>query len=320
MQQHDQNWIAAFADMGHPEAEPLAAGMEGAVYRLGDGLVAKVWGQRTERELHQLKAFYDSLAGRGLGFRIPRIQRVHTGELGVCTIEEELHGRPLEDAAPVPEGSVPGREILDRVLDVLAELASIEEPGQITRLPVLDEVAPFRPEGADWAESLIALMDRRLERFGDQLVTAIPDAEKKAHRVRELLRAWGHGREGLVHGDLITANILVEDTLRPAAVLDFGFLSTPGDPAFDVAITGSILDMYGSQARRTEAAFDDRAAQRFGYPRELLLLYRAAYAFITSNVYDSQGKDGHFRWCVDMLLREDVGALLEDHGAGREPR
>lgn len=311
MQRHDENWIAEFVRLGHPGAEPLAVGMEGAVYRLGDGLVAKVWANRSREELVRLKDFYAALADQGLAFRTPRVLRVHSTGRGHCTIEEELHGRPLSDAVPVPDGAVPGPDGLGPVLEVLAELAAVTSPERLAQLPVLDESIPFRRGGDGWAASLVALIDRRLHQFGSQLAASVPDFEKKADRVRELLHASGSDREGLVHGDLIRANVLVDDEMRPSAVLDFGFLSVPGDPAFDAAVTASILDMYGPRAREVEAAFDDLVVERFGYPRELLLLYRAAYALITSNAYDPQGADGHFRWCVDMLLREDVTALLE---------
>lgn len=314
MRRHDDDWIAEFVRLGHAEAEPLAVGMEGAVYRLGDGLVAKVWANRNREELLRLRDFYAALADQGLTFRTPRILRVHSAQHGHCTIEDELHGRPLGDAMTVLDGTVPGSDTLGPMLDVLAELAAVAAPERLARLPVLDESLPFRRETDGWTASLVALIDRRLHRFGRQLATFVPDFDKRTNRVRELLRACGTGREGLVHGDLVRANILIDDESRTSAVLDFGFLSVAGDPAFDAAVAASILDMYGPKARETEAAFDDLVMERFGYPRELLLLYRAAYALVTSNAYDPQGADGHFRWCVDMLLREDITALLEESG------
>ncbi|MFF8730487.1 phosphotransferase family protein [Streptomyces sp. NPDC015171] len=309
MEQHDQRWIDELAGLGYSAVEPLAGGMEGAVYRLGGGTVAKVWGRRDERDLIGIKEFYDELADKGLSFATPRILRIHGSELGHCTIEEELPGTPLDQTAPCVDGD-PGPRARDHVLDVLAELGAVSPSGGLGRLPVMDESVPFRDSRSDWAGSLTALIHRRLSRFGPQLDSAVTDLPGKAERVKRLVRAWGHGRDGLVHGDLITANILVDESLRPTAVLDFGFLTTPGDPAFDVAVTASIIDMYGPQHRRIEAAFDEAAIKRFGYPRELLLLYRAVYALITSNAYDPKGADGHFRWCVDMLERDDVVEVL----------
>jgi hypothetical protein len=95
------------------------------------------------------------------------------------------------------------------------------------------------------------------------------------------------------------------------AVLDFGFLSTVGDPAFDAAVTASIFEMYGPEARRVEQDIDAAISGRFGYLADRIILYRCAYALITSNAYDPQGRDGHFQWCVDILRRDEVSHLLD---------
>ncbi len=50
--------------------------------------------------------------------------------------------------------------------------------------------------------------------------------------------------------------------------------------------------------------------EALGYGGEVLLAYRAVYALLTSNAYASDGGDGHFRWCVEMLGRRDVRGAL----------
>ena len=109
-----------------------------------------------------------------------------------------------------------------------------------------------------------------------------------------------------MHGDLIAANLLVDDRRRPAAVLDFGFLTTLGDPAFDAAVTSSVFDMYGDGARRTEATLEQAFTRRRGHDPARLGVYRAAYAVVTATCYSASGSDGHFAWCVAMLGRPDV--------------
>ena len=37
VQAHSPRWLQHFRDSGYPEVVPLAAGVEGAVYDLGDG-------------------------------------------------------------------------------------------------------------------------------------------------------------------------------------------------------------------------------------------------------------------------------------------
>ena len=89
-------------------------------------------------------------------------------------------------------------------------------------------------------------------------------------------------------------------------MLDFGFLTTVGDPAFDAAVAASIFDMYGPDARATEARLD----ARLDVDPERAAVYRAAYAIVTATCFSSTGEDGHFAWCVAMLRRADVLAAL----------
>jgi aminoglycoside phosphotransferase (APT) family kinase protein len=114
----------------------------------------------------------------------------------------------------------------------------------------------------------------------------------------------------LIHGDLCGANIMVNETAQPLSVFDFGFLSTIGDPAFDASVSSAILNMYGPHAREIDDEVTEAMVKAFGYPPEVLMGYRAAYSLLTSNAYSPTGSDGHFRWCVSMLRREDVRSSL----------
>lgn len=53
-----------FRPLGYLGAEPLAVGIEGAVYRVRDGLVDKVWASRPTDELVRLQHFYRDLAAQ----------------------------------------------------------------------------------------------------------------------------------------------------------------------------------------------------------------------------------------------------------------
>jgi hypothetical protein len=70
-----------------PGAELLAVGMEGAVYRFGDGRVAKVWARRTTAELARLKAFYDELE---LPFATPRFEEIREVDGSAVSIERRV--------------------------------------------------------------------------------------------------------------------------------------------------------------------------------------------------------------------------------------
>lgn len=313
MRQHDEQWTEELRRLGHAGAEPLDAGMEAAVYRLGAGRIAKVWGRRTPDELTRLKTFYDELADARLSFRTPRILAVHTTGLGVCTIEEELPGTRLDRATTGGRARLVPR-VQDLFLDVLDELSLVRAPAALDLMPYMDEPDPFRPAGQSWVDALAALVERRVRR-SDVLHAAVPDLDERAARVVSLLRAWGGDHHGVVHGDLNPGNILVDEELRLTAVLDFGLLSLPGDPAFDAAVTAHVADMYGPEALLVERGYDAAVTRRFGHPQELLTLYRAAWALITSDLHDPQGRDGHFAWCAQMLRRDEVTRLLADAAA-----
>jgi hypothetical protein len=42
-------WVDRFRNLGYRDSGFVAAGMEGLVFRVGDGLVAKVWSRRCSR-------------------------------------------------------------------------------------------------------------------------------------------------------------------------------------------------------------------------------------------------------------------------------
>jgi aminoglycoside phosphotransferase (APT) family kinase protein len=113
-----------------------------------------------------------------------------------------------------------------------------------------------------------------------------------------------------VSGDLFGENILVDEEFCPVAVLDFGFLSTAGDPLLDAAISAVIMNMYGPSAPAIGEALTDQLAAGLGYPPEVLLMYQAAYAVATSNAFTADGSDGHFRWCIAQLRRPRITAAL----------
>lgn len=297
-----------FAARGYPAAEPLADGMEGEVYVLDVGHVAKVWKRRSGDELVSVQAFYEELAAAGLGFATPRFLEIWEHEGAPITLEPRLPGAPLDSVHPVEQPPPP--EAVAAMLDVLDGLRAAGALAAAKALPVLEEAQPMWEGAGSWPAALDLLLERRLARFGDQLGARIPGFEAASVRLRELISGLEVGEPAVVHGDLIPANVLVDEALRPQAVLDFGFFTTLGDPLFDLAVTASVYDMYGPGAAAAEARIDAAAAARWELPAERLALYRAAYAVATANVYDPDGEDGHFRWCVEMLRREDVAALL----------
>jgi aminoglycoside phosphotransferase len=309
MQTHDTEWQRHLIALGYAEAQPLGVGMEGAVYRLGDGRVAKVWARRSIAELERLQHVYRDVLQHDLGFQTPEILEVAEERGMAVTIERELHGVPLARFATEADTEV-SAAVVRSVIIVIESFARVTATDAMRRLAVLNEDRPLWEGSRRWGDALAALIDRRVARFGDLLRRSVERFDAKRERVQALLAALDTPALSLVHGDLVPANILVDGSLRPTAVLDFGFFSTTGDPAFEAAVTASIFNMYGPHARAIEGQLDAALMRHLGYSPATLALYRAAYALTTSNAFDRDGKDGHFAWCAQMLERPDITAAL----------
>jgi hypothetical protein len=271
--------------LGHPDSEKIAIGMQGAVFRLGDDTIGKVWFHAGEDELRRLGELFESLDGR-LPYRTPRILEIHRPGPYWVTIETELPGVPLHAVAP-PFGSPDWGRARDAVVEVLAATAQVEAPAVLRRMTVLDETRPFRPAGVSWTEAITDLVRRRVARFGDQLRAVIDDFDTRIDKLLRLLAEVKEPQPRLVHGDVTAANILVDDDVRPVTLLDFGLLTMPGDPVFDAAAAGSLNDLWSPRIREIEAAFDTALTSRLGYDPEQLLLYRCVYLLLAGNAHDA---------------------------------
>ncbi|MBM7788496.1 phosphotransferase family protein [Tenggerimyces flavus] len=280
--------------------EVIGSGMEGTVIALGPDLVAKVWHRRSAAELSTLQRFYTAVGAAGLPFATPSIHSIAEVDGKWATIEARLPGVPLTHD-PTPAA-------VSAVTSVLAALAAVSPTPEMGVLPILEGETPFGTE--PFAYSLARLVERRVARFHKPLTAAVPDLDALTASCIAHLEALPEPQPALVHGDLIPMNIHVDTAGNPVAVLDFGFLTAVGDPAFDAAITASIFDMYGPQAANTEATLDKALDVPDPHRRAI---YRAAYALATANSFSPSGKDGHFAWCVEMLKRNEIQAALAAH-------
>lgn len=305
---HTQQWIEHFASQGH-DPQPLAAGVEGAIYDLGSGLVAKVWRERGAAELVGMQAFYADVAAAGLPFATPEIVAVEQVEGTCVTYERRLPGEPLERRLGRDDAGV-DPAAARCVTEVLRALASVSATTAMRQLAVLDEDRPLWAGAATFQAALLGLLDRRVARFGPVIRGHLPDFDHRYARLRERIAALPASPDTVIHGDLVTGNILVDEQARPVAVLDFGFLTTAGDPRLDAAIAASVMNMYGRHAAAITDAMTAQLAGDLGYPLDELLTYQAAYAVATSNAFTSDGSDGHFAWCVSQLRRPGITDLF----------
>ena len=305
---HTQEWLDHFALQGY-RASPLAAGVEGAIYDLGSDLIAKVWRVRRRGELELMQAFYTDVAKAGLPFMTPEILTVEHIDGVSVTYERKLPGRPLQQRLASDDRGV-GPAAARCVIDVLQALSTVPATEAMRRLPVLDEEQPLWAGVDTFQHALTNLLSRRVARFGDVIRTRLGDFDRRYERLRTRLQALARYPDTVIHGDLVPDNILINERAWPVAVLDFGFLTTAGDPRLDTAIAANVLNMYGPYAPAITDALTAQAAQDLGYPADVLLIYQATYAVATANAFTSDGSDGHFAWCIDQLRRSDIANAL----------
>jgi len=305
------DWLEHFASAGHPDVTPLAAGAEGSVFRLGNGTVAKVWIRRQVSELIRLQRFYADVAAHPLPFATPEIMRVMRVGDSAVTFERELPGTPLQNRMAFSDSELDPAAVA-AVVGVLRELAGVPASAAMMDMPVLDETLPLWAGTRDFQGALAALLHRRVARFGELLRARVPEFDTRYARLLVALAEVDPVPASVVHGDLFAENILVDDAGRPVAVLDFGFLTTAGDPRIDVAITAAIMNMYGPYALEITCALTQQFAAELGHPTKTLLVYQGVYAVATANAFTPDGVDGHFAWCIAQLNRADI---LEAIGA-----
>lgn len=229
---HTPEWLEHFTRNGH-EPRPLAAGAEGAIYDLGNGLIAKVWRERRAAELVRMQAFYADVAAAGLPFGTPEIVAVEQVDGTSVTYERKLPGEPLDRRLGRDDPGV-DPAAARCVAEVLRALASVGATTAMRQLAVLDEDRPLWAGAGTFREALLGLLDRRAERFGPVIRAGLPDFDRRYAGLRERIAVVRPGHaDAVIHGDIIPGNILVDEQARPLAVLDFGFLTTAGDPRLD---------------------------------------------------------------------------------------
>ncbi|WP_033285541.1 phosphotransferase family protein [Streptomyces sp. NRRL F-525] len=306
-QDHTAHWTRYFAGRGHGQVQPLAAGVEGAVYRLGDGAVGKVWSGRRPGGVELMRRVYADIAGHSasLAFATPEILGVEEHEGVLVTYERELGGVPLRaDSAVVAPGPELAARETDALLTVVRGLAAVPGTEAMRRLTVQGDDRALWEGHSRFPDALADLVRRAVRRHGGLLAAWVPGLPGIVRETVESLRALPDGGPVcVVHGDLVPPNVHVDDSGAPVAVLDFGFFTTAGDPAFEAAVAAAVWDMYGPYAERHTVTLTRLFAEEFRYSPGTLVLYQRAYALATYDLFSSDGGDGHFRWCVGVLTR-----------------
>ncbi|GHO88836.1 phosphotransferase family protein [Dictyobacter formicarum] len=286
--------------------EFVAAGMEGFVFAVGNDMLAKVWLHKTEAEVQLLATFYAQLREQLLPFATPLIHNVFSTSQGyIISIEERLAGVPLKGMLERDPDNIRLRQQgMAATVGVVTALASVEDLPAARELALMGEPSSWDYH-ASWGAILGELVEKRARRYQTILERAVYNFESKLTTVIAELNTLHIPRTGIIHGDICPENILIDPaSMAPIGLLDFGFLTTAGDPCFDAVLATLFFDMYSPHAHEARQELRTMLANASDPgPRinQLYPLYAAAYALAGSNAYSEDGQDGHFQWCIDIL-------------------
>jgi Ser/Thr protein kinase RdoA (MazF antagonist) len=209
VQVHSQRWVDHFAGQGH-DVRQLAAGVEGAVYDLGDGRVAKVWRDRRVAELECMQRFYADVVAAGLHLSTPEILAIERVDGLSVTYERKLPGQPLQQQQLTLEDHTIDPPAARCVIEVLQALATIPATAAMRHLAVLDEDQPLWAGAATFRAALMNLLRRRAARFGPVIRDSLPDFNLRYAALIDRLETLTACPDTVIHGDLVPANILVD--------------------------------------------------------------------------------------------------------------
>src|SRR5215469_14610933 len=201
---HTQQWIDQFTSEGH-NARALAAGVEGAMYDLGGGVIAKVWRDRAAVDLDRMQRFYADVAAAKLPFATPEIISVQQIDSTSVTYERKLPGEPLQKRLK-PDDREIGPAAVRCVIDVLGALATVRATSSMRQLAVLDEDQPLWSSAQDFRAALIGLLGRRVARFGDVIRRHLPDFDRRFSDLQDRLATMTACPDAVLHGDLFGEN------------------------------------------------------------------------------------------------------------------
>jgi aminoglycoside phosphotransferase len=291
----DSRATAVLAHLGIPSARLIGKGGEGNVYELHDDRVVKVYRRGRERELQRLATFQEMLARQGFPFSTPRILEIRRLDETLFTIERRLPGVTLAGRfSALPEDQ--RRLALTNYYAALRLINDVELPdyayGHV--LPTED----YPGGAATWVDFLDWQLDRSLEKAGADLAQDVEAFEEKAQELRQLLH--GHAEDApkrLVHGDYFLDNVLFDDNLQVAAVLDFGAHTLVGDPRLDATSAIIFLGLEPAMKPWHFAHVTALAQEQYGDDMlPLIDIYDLYYAIYFAN--NKLTMPGDYYWCV----------------------
>jgi aminoglycoside phosphotransferase (APT) family kinase protein len=284
------------AHLGCPSAPLLGEGGEGMVFALDDARVVKIYHVGADaayiQALAELQAF---IARAPLPFATPLILEGGQFDGIHYALERRLAGKHLALATLAPAEQ---RRALAHYFAAPQALDAVD----VAHLPYGRALAhPQMLTSPSWPTFLQASLQRSTTLARDDLAQDVPDAAAKLARLEALISTrLADPPKRLVHGDYFPGNVLFDDDLRVAALLDFSPHTVIGDRRMDVAGAISFLTLDPRFTPAHLAPLRALAAAAYGPDIDIsLALYTLYYSFYFADT--KQSDPATYAWCLSYL-------------------
>ncbi|HET8581261.1 MAG TPA: aminoglycoside phosphotransferase family protein [Candidatus Paceibacterota bacterium] len=271
----------------------LGEGSESWVYALDDARVLRIAKDSARRpHFEDRMHFYESLPRAALPFAIPRVQAIEEHAGAVVSIEERIHGSPLLAVLPALS---PGekRHAFGSFLDAALALRAVTRPD----LPYGELLADRPVTATTWREYLAMKVRTAAE---DPVLRAdVPQLAHSAREAQERIAMLAEPEHALVHGDYFPGNVLMDESLAVAGVIDFSPMTLIGDPQMDIAGAFLFLEVTPGATAADSAFMRELIVARAGEAiLPVIECYRLYYSFYFAFARDDAPL---YRWCVANL-------------------
>jgi Ser/Thr protein kinase RdoA (MazF antagonist) len=285
----------------------LNGGIESSVYALNEKYVLKLYNTSKQASyLLELKDFYSSLNRSLLPYEIPTIEYVGVEEPYCVTIEKMLTGTRLSTHIHNRTQS----EIMDILgiyLETQLHLQKIKFPKEILRYKLFDEENISDRMSGDWNQFMVRLIDHQARKPNHLLESQVDQYKTKIDQLISIFNTPYRGEYTLIHGDFYPGNILVDDSLKVTALLDFGLFTMFGDPLYDIATGWVFFDMYNELGMDIRNKYLSLLLRSLGDKiNKPIRAYVLVYSLISCEIYPLDIKRDHFNWCVQNLNDQEL--------------
>ncbi|MCC5803606.1 aminoglycoside phosphotransferase family protein [Rossellomorea vietnamensis] len=288
------------------ESDFLGSGMEATVYALDDYKVLKIYNDFSDvKKQEKLRGFYAGLKTDHLSYELPYIHDILVENGTLVTIEKRMQGSNMQSKLA---GMTRDEQtnMMKIYLQANLELHSLQGSSTMEGFQLFHDHRLSLGRMDNWYDLLSETIKLKQTELKPYFERDVRDYEAKLTLIMERLATGYEGDYSIIHGDFYPGNILINEKNEVTGLIDFGMLTMYGDYLFDVAIGWVCLDMYNQLNASLPERYLDIIVSTLGEGgRKDLYFYVLIYSLMTANLYSPTCEDGHYRWCVENLNREE---------------